>query len=403
MPAVRPPPILLLQALNLLVGLGSFLTAMTATSAWNRAGWSEEAIGVAMTAANICYALLVSTGGRLSDGWGRARTGVLGATVGAVGCALAVVMVSPVSAVAAAMLAFAGSALFFPGNVGLFSDAPATGGALPLHVKISRYNLGWAFGNFGGFIGYFAFAKLPSAVGFGLSLVSYLAVAVILLRYLRLPASSPPAEGDRAPHPALPRLIRMGRCGLMIASILARAQIGLLQAVLRSMQVPVDQAAAWSGLTLTCYAASYIAMFILLGAWDGWVLKPWRLCLLQSGFLLGSLGYAALGWWGEPSALALIACGMLVGSAFGAAYTASIYYSLRLPHGAGRAAALHETFLGLGNTVGPALGGIALWWWSGLHLANGLVGLGLFMTVLALIGLGLQVLMIPGAVRLGAR
>ena len=94
---------------------------------------------------------------------------------------------------------------------------------------------------------------------------------------------------------------------------------------------------------------------------------------------------------------------MLVGSAFGAAYTASIYYSLRLPHGAGRAAALHETFLGLGNTVGPALGGIALWWWSGLHLANGLVGLGLFMTVLALIGLGLQVLMIPGAVRLGAR
>ena len=404
MPTVRPPPILLLQGLNFLIGLGSFLTAMTATSAWNRAGWSAVAIGAAMTAANLCYALLASTGGRLSDGWGRARTGALGAVVSAVGCALALAITSAETAAAAAMLAFAGAALFYPGNVGLFSDAPAAvGGALPLHVKISRYNLGWACGNFGGFVGYFAFAKLPTAAGFGLSLASYLAVAVILLRYRRLPAHSLPAEGDRSPHPALPRLILMGRLGLTIASILAMAQIALLQVVLRTMQVPVDQAAAWTGLTLTCYAASYIAMFILLGAWDGWVLKPWRLFLLQSGFLLGSLGYAALGWWGEPSAPALIVCGMLVGSAFGAAYTASIFYSLRLPHGAGRAAALHETFIGVGNTAGPVLGGLVLWWWNGQQVANGLVGLGLFMAVMAVIGLGLQVAMIPGAVRLGAR
>ena len=400
---MHPPPILLLQALNLLVGLGSFLSAMTATSAWNRAGWSAVAIGAAMTAANLCYALLVSTGGRLSDHWGRARTGVLGASVCAVGCTLAVMVPSEETAVAAAMLAFAGAALFFPGNAGLFSDAPAVGGALPLHVKISRYNLGWAFGNFGGFVGYFAFAQLPTTAGFGLSLISYLAVAVILLRYVRLPASSPAAEGDRAPHPALPRLILMGRLGLTIASVLAMAQIALLQVVLRAMEVPVDRAAAWTGLTLTCYAASYIAMFILLGAWDGWVLKPWRLFLLQSGFLLGSLGYAALGWWGQPSAPALIVCGMLVGSAFGAAYTASIYYSLRLPQGAGRAAALHETFLGVGNTAGPVLGGLVLWWWSGQQVANGLVGLGLFMAAMAAIGIGLQVAMIPGAVRLGAR
>lgn len=401
---MRPPPILLLQTLNLLVGLGSFLTAMTATSAWNRAGWSEGAIGAAMTAANLCYALLVSTGGRLSDGWGRARTGLLGTAVCAVGCALAVVVVGPVTAVVAAMLGFAGAALFYPGNVGLFSDAPpAADRALPLHVKISRYNLGWALGNFGGFVGYFAFARLPSAAGFGLSLAANVAVAAVLVRYVRLPATTPRAEGDRAPHPALPRLILMGRCGLLIASILAMAQIALLQVVLRGMDVPVDRAQAWSGLTLTCYAASYIAMFVLLGAWDGWVLKPWRLCLLQSGFLLGSLGYVALGWWGAPSAPALIVCGALIGSAFGAAYTASIYYSLRLPAGAGRAAAWHETFLGIGNTVGPAVCGLALWWWSDLRIANGLVGLGLFMAVMALAGLALQVAMIPAAVRAGAR
>lgn len=401
---MRAPPILLLQALNLLVGLGTFLTAMTATSAWNRAGWSETAIGVAMTAANLCYALLVSVGGRLSDGWGRARTGALGAAVCVIGCAIGVAVVSPVSAVAAAMLAFAGSAIFFPGNVGLFSDAPpAASGALPLHVKISRYNLGWSLGNFGGFLGYFAFAKLPSAAGFGLSLVSYLVVGAVLLRYLRLPASTPSAEGDRAAHPALSRLILLGRCGLLIASVLAMAQIALLQVVLRGMGLPVDRAQAWSGLTLTAYAASYIAMFVLLGAWGGWVLKPWRLCLLQSGFLLGSLGYVLLGWLGNPSAPALIACGVLVGSGFGAAYTGSIYYSLRLPHGAGRAGALHEMFLGIGNTVGPTLGGIALWWWGGQHLGNSLVGLGLFMTAMAVAGLALQLALIPGAARAGAR
>ena len=37
---------------------------------------------------------------------------------------------------------------------------------------------------------------------------------------------------------------------------------------------------------------------------------------------------------------------MLFGISYGAAYTGSIYYSLRLPHGASRAAGLHATFLG---------------------------------------------------------
>jgi predicted MFS family arabinose efflux permease len=103
----------------------------------------------------------------------------------------------------------------------------------------------------------------------------------------------------------------------------------------------------------------------------------------------------------HPWSLAL--CGACLGSAFGPCYTASIYYSARLPEGAAHAVAWHETFLGIGNTAGPLLGGFFLDRWLALGAGNGLAGLGVFAVIGVVIVLGLQAAMIPAATRLGAR
>lgn len=150
---MRPPALLTLQLLNLLVGGGQYLGFATATGMWTAGGWSELQIGIAMTAANLCYAAFVAQGGRLSDRWGRARTAILGAGIALAAAVIALVVATPLAALVAIMLGCAGTAFFFPGNVGLFSDARSPDGATApaLHVKVSRYNLGWSGGNIAGF------------------------------------------------------------------------------------------------------------------------------------------------------------------------------------------------------------------------------------------------------------
>jgi MFS family permease len=402
---VPAPSLRSLQAYNLLTGLGILLSIMTATAEWNRAGWSERSIGIAMTVVNISYALLVFLGGRMSDGWGRGKTAVVGSAISASGCIVALVLPGPWTALSAAVMACGGSALFFPGNAGLFSDAVGEGrqASLPLHVKVSRYNLGWSCGNLGGFIGFSLLAHRPATLGFAIALGLFAFVTACMFRWIHLAPHPPVAEGDRAPHPALSRLTLMGRSGLLIICVITMAQIGLLQVVLRGMDVPVETAQRWAGLTLVTYASCYVAMFLLFGIWGGWVLKPWRLWFLQLPLLAGATGYVAMGMCGEVRLWGLMLCGACCGVAFGAYYTASIYYSMRLPYGAARAMALHETFLGVGNTAGPLLGGLFLDRWLAGGYGSSLFGFGAFAMIGVVLVFGLQLALIPGAVRSGAR
>jgi len=403
---VRAPSLRSLQFYNFLVGMGCMLCAMTATAQWNLSGWSERHIGLSMTLVTVAYALLVLIGGRLSDSWGRGRTALTGAAICASGCAVAMVAPGPWTALLAAALAFAGAALFFPGNVGLFSDAVSNNNDadLPLHVKISRYNLGWAGGNLGAFIGFSLLAHQPPRLGFTVACVLFVFVAASLLRWVRIAPQPPKAAGDRSPHPALARLTLSSRLALMLACTVTMAQISLLQVALRGLNMPSEQAQQWAGITLVTYSTCYVIMFMVLGMWSGWVLKPWRMWMLQVPLVIGAAGLLTLGLMPssvQPWTLAL--CGGCFGLAFGPCYTSSIYYSMRLPDGAGRAVALHETFLGIGNTAGPLLGGFFLDRWLAYGAGTGLAGLGIFTVVGAVLVLGVQAALIPGATRLGAR
>nr|MBA3708665.1 MFS transporter [Planctomycetota bacterium] len=117
---MTPPPIILLQFLNLLVGFACYLNVTLANQVWNGANWNGSQIGCALTLASLCYAVPVSLGGWLADRWGRARTSFLGAAIGAGACLLAWTARSPEIVVVATMMTMLGAALFFPGCAGLF-------------------------------------------------------------------------------------------------------------------------------------------------------------------------------------------------------------------------------------------------------------------------------------------
>jgi MFS family permease len=396
---VQTPPLLALQSFNALVSIGSILALMLGTTWWTKWQWSAFEIGVVTTVANLCYGGLVSLGGRLADRWGRARSGILGSGIGMCGCLVAVFSDSHAATVVAAMAGFIGAALFFPGSAGLFSDAEGAAGGPPpkLHVKIRRYNLGWAIGNVASFIGFGVLESAPRAVGYSVSALAFFLVAMGLWKYRSLPRREAAPAEDRAPHPALTRLTLMYRVNLFIACILGMALITQLQKSL-SHGLSVSEATTLASIALTCYSASYMLMFMVLGSWTGWILKPWALWRCQTGYLIGGAGLMVVAYSGHFHPLWFALCGGLIGSGYGAAYVGSIYYSLRLPDGVGRAAGLHETFIGLGNTMGPLLAGTFM-----SFMYGGITGLSVFLVITAVLGTLVQCVLIPGAARLGAR
>jgi hypothetical protein len=263
-------------------------------------------------------------------------------------------------------------------------------------MKVSRYNLGWSSGNVVGFGTAWALSSFAPRWGFAVAAGFFSLILVILWRWRSLPPQPPAAAGDRADHPALGRLILTGRVGLMLFCLLGMSVISLLTTTLGTSLTP-DAARAVGTAGLTAYAVGYVSMFGVLGAWKGWVMRPWRLTLLMLALPLAAAGLWWVGHGGHPSAATVMPCTFLLGLAYGAAYTASLYYSMRLPHGAARAASLHETFLGLGSMTGPLLCAAFLWWQPGL------TGLASYLLVGAVVVLGWQLLMVPGAVARGAR
>ena len=292
-----------------------------------------------------------------------------------------------------------GAAMFFPGSAGLFSDAASAAGDEPpaLHRKVRRYNLGWAAGILVSFVGVGVLISQPREIAYTVAALAFISVGTCLWRWRNLPAAPPAPSGDRSPHPALARLTVMYRVNLFIGCVIGMALMSQLAQAFVASGVDKENAGSLVSAALTGYSTCYILMFLLLGQWTGWILKPTVLLFCQGGFLLGATGLMLLAGWGQyPLALACL-CGGLFGSGYGSAYVGSIYYSLRLPHGAGRAAGWHETFIGMGNTMGPLLAGAFLG-----HVLPGIQGLGAFLLIAAICMLAIQAAMIPAARRLGA-
>lgn len=389
------PHILVLQFLNLLMGGGCYLVAVTSFGVWSSAGWSAVATGASMMAANLAYGGFVGFGGRLADNWGRARTAISGALIAIAGAMVAVAGHSAWASVIGTVICFAGSAFFFPGNAGLFSDAKTSGGDLvPLHTKVSRYNLGWSSGNLCGFGLAWILADGPVGRGYWFAGAGFVVIAAVMLRWWALPAQAASPGGDRADHPALKLLTRMGRVSLLLYCLAGMALMSLLENTL-AQQLDPSVAHRIATAALVAYAAGYFCGFFVLGAWSGWVMRPWRLFAIASAMLIAAGGFVICGVSHVVHITPLAGCGFLLGLSFAAVYTASLYYSMRLPTGAARAAGLHETYLGVGATLGPLACGLFLSAWT-----NALTGLGVYIALGAVLVLGWQLTQLSAINRL---
>jgi len=380
-----------------MAAFSSYLALKLGIAAWTADGWTTTEIGVSVTLVGLSYATLVSLGGKLADRFGRARVSSCGVLLGALGCALPLLIHTPLAATATAMLSFAGCAFFFPGIAGLFSDSEASHAAsatTPLHLRISQYNIGWSSGNVLGFVTAFLIGSLPDWIGYALCTAAFVVPFLILLQYIHLPPAQPASVGDRATHPDLERLTLNGRIGLLIACLVGFSLTAELDKAL-SEHLLASEASRRASFALASYSAGYCLMFILLGQWAGWVMRPRRLLWLQAGLLLGPIGMIVCGAAGLITVPWLTLVAFITGLGYGAFYNASIYYSLRLPHGASRAAGLHETFLGVGISAGPVLCGLLMH--PLRHLISHVAALGIVAAAFAAANLLYQLVMLPKA------
>jgi MFS family permease len=377
MPTLPAPR--LLQGLNVLMAFACLECLKLGTAAWTAAHWSPLAIGIPPTLASVAYALTVGPGGRGADRFGRARTSAFGALVGALGVAIPLAWPTPLTSAIAVVVCFGGAGWFYPGIAGLFSDSASARHLddAPLHRRVSQYNLGWSTGTFLGMCAPIvldsaplraAFGAALPHLGFALAMLGLLLIVALLRPYRHLPALAHAEQAAQASDPAIPGLTLMHRVALLMLCVFGFALFDQLDVALAERMGSAAAASERAAEALAGYCAGYTAMFFVLGRWGGWILRPWRLWWLQCAVLCGP---AALMWCaasGGGSTAWVIVGAAFTGIGYGATFTGSIYYSLRVPHGVSRSSGIHERFLGVGNTIGPILAGS----WAMLLASHGI-------------------------------
>lgn len=149
------------------------------------------------------------------------------------------------------------------------------------------------------------------------------------------------------------------------------------------------------GSILLCQAVA----FFLFGKYPGWHYRFAPLVTLQV-LVIG--GCCLIGILPLPHTIAIAF--LAIGFAGGLTYYSSLYYSLTMGGGLGRRAAIHETAVGLGNLLGPVIGGKAadmLGRDNSYFVIGGVLCLTLLAQVILRIRLSVKAraLVVPGPVR----
>lgn len=201
-----------------------------------------------------------------------------------------------------------------------------------------------------------------------------------------LPAAPPNHVPDDAqPHPAsYTDLLHVFRWLLPTSYLVQATLIVYLPIAVRSLNLSATEGALLIGV----WHFARVGTFIALERWHGWHGR-WSTPIVGAALLV--LGFlAALGapWFFSGSrgvwmlALALTP----FGAGMGIVYAAAIYYALEVGHAEVGAGGTHESLIGLGMTLGPALG-LAV----AIAADRGLVPRGTLEPLLALVVAGIAV------------
>lgn len=181
----------------------------------------------------------------------------------------------------------------------------------------------------------------------------HLLSAPLLLRFAAEPAGHPPEEVHRVPE-VYPRLLVTFRMLLPMSYLLLSTMLPYLPMAMGKLGVPV----AYQTMLNDAWLLPRTLAFVLVLRWAGWHGRWWP-ALAGGGLLLG--GFAGIVLAGQtiggPSGLVVLVCSMACfGLGMAMTYCGALYYAMEVGNAQVEAGGMHEALIGLGYTVGPAIG-----------------------------------------------
>ncbi|MCC5821910.1 MAG: hypothetical protein LAT64_01330 [Phycisphaerales bacterium] len=224
-----------------------------------------------------------------------------------------------------------------------------------LRWAIGRFNIVWSAALVGA---YFGMAPLlehrPFWILAGLGAI-HLAMCAVMFALPREPARH--AE-DHEPHPpvyeALLALFRV----LLFSSYLILSAVNPIQPIiLERLEVRV----AWWMPVASVWLAARVFVFVLFERWHGWHGRWWTPWAGLGAMVLGFAMTVGSPAFGPSAGLGVFAAGLAcMGAGIAAIYCGALYYAMAVGSAGVDAGGKHEAVIGMGYTIGPVLGLVAL-------------------------------------------
>jgi predicted MFS family arabinose efflux permease len=135
--------------------------------------------------------------------------------------------------------------------------------------------------------------------------------------------------------------------------------INTLIAVIPGVARHLELSTTLAGFFCSAWCFARLGAFVALWRWNGWHYR-FRWLLAWYFVLIASFATTLL----APNLAVVVLAQILFGGAIGLFYYSSLFYSMDVGETKGEHGGIHEAAIGLGNFVGPAIGALALQFFS---------------------------------------
>ncbi len=197
--------------------------------------------------------------------------------------------------------------------------------------------------------------KYPIEALWGVVALHALAVVLMLPFPLRPPKHvTDHLETEASDGEASLKLLATARTLLPVSYMLGGVLGPYFPVALTRMGIEVS----WQPIVAAIWLASRIPTMLVFERWHGWHGRAWPLTLGATMLALGFVGCILSPLIPESNLAigSLVVSLTLFGAAMGTIYTAAIYYAMEIGQGEIDSGAIHETLIGVGYALGPALG-----------------------------------------------
>jgi hypothetical protein len=256
----------------------------------------------------------------------------------------------------------------------LESAASINADAHTLSKRIGMYNLIWAGTGAAAVAVQGTIIHIDPRGVFLLPLVIHAIVIAIFLRvrsYGRENGSNPSAHAHLEPEPGLVQMRTLALWLSRIALPSTYVVIYSLSALMPLLPVMKRLDTTTQTVVASAWMVSRFLVFWTLGATTFWHARPRLLLLAAIVMLLSFVGVTVQPstWLGEGrialDLFTMILAQVFLGAALGLIYTASLYFGMVLSQGSTEHAGYHEALIGLGQIIGPGVGALTQYKWSG--------------------------------------